>query len=71
MPHNNIDALRLRYQSAFTAYSNHASRVVAQTETGAPVPRAELQAEALALWELAKVRRELLDALNDIDPSLN
>jgi hypothetical protein len=63
MTRADIDALRLRYQAACNAYHQHANRVVESSKGGETPPVAELFAEEQALWELAKVRRELLDGL--------
>ncbi len=58
-----FDTLRLRYEAAFDAYQLHAARIIAHSKGGERPPDLELHAEEQALWELAKVRRELLDAL--------
>ena len=59
-----IDSLRLRCQFALEAYKSRAANVLEQSKGGEIPPAAELHAEETALYEYAKIRRELLDALN-------
>jgi hypothetical protein len=59
-----IDGLRSRFETACDSYYTHAFKVIDQSKGGGEHPAHEaLEAEALALYTLATVRRELLDAL--------
>ena len=61
-----IDALRVRFEAACDAYYTHACKVIDQSKGGALPLHEDLNAEALALYELSTVRRELLDALDGV-----
>jgi hypothetical protein len=61
-----FDALRLRCQFAFEAYKSRAASVLEHSKHGEIPPTAELHAEEVALYEYAKVRREMLDALSTV-----
>jgi hypothetical protein len=58
-----IDELRMRYEAAFEVYRRHTVKLLERSKGGQlPTPQ-ELSAEAEALHELTRLRRELLDAL--------
>ncbi len=58
-----IDALRLRYEAAFEVYRMHTANLIEHSKGGRqPAPQV-LAAEEEALYELTRIRRELLDAL--------
>jgi hypothetical protein len=58
-----IDELRQRYEAAFEVYRRHTVNLLERSKGGQlPTPQ-ELVAEAEALHELTRLRRELLDAL--------
>ena len=58
-----IDALRLRYEAAFEVYRTHTTNLIEHSKGGRqPAPQA-LAAEEEALYELKRIRRELLDSL--------
>jgi hypothetical protein len=58
-----IDELRLRYEAAFEVYRVHTVNLIEHSKGGQqPTPQA-LAAEEQALYELTRIRRELLDAL--------
>jgi hypothetical protein len=58
-----IDELRLRYEAAFEVYRVHTANLIEHSKGGhQPTPQ-ELAAEEQALYDLTRVRRELLDAL--------
>jgi hypothetical protein len=61
-----FDGLRSRYQAALDTYRVRATRVAELTKGGEQPPESVLRAEEQALWELATVRRELLDALAEL-----
>lgn len=61
-----LDALRLRCRAAFEVYQARVARVIEQSKGGEMPPDSELDAEEQALYEYAKVRRDLLDALRTI-----
>jgi len=58
-----IDMLRLRCAAALAAYHAHATNVLERAKLGEMAPKPERDAEEQALYEYAKLRRELLDAL--------
>jgi len=58
-----------RYRAAFDTYRLLAARIEELTKGGQQAPASELRAEEDALWELATVRRELLDALKELAKS--
>lgn len=58
-----FDALRLRCRAAFEAYQAHAIALLEHSKGGQQPAPHELSAEESALYEYAKVRRDLLDAL--------
>jgi hypothetical protein len=64
-----FDVLRLRYRAVLDAHRAHTDNVLEHSKGGERPPESELQAEEEALWELAKARREFLDALNGIRPA--
>jgi len=58
-----FDELRRRYEAAFEVYRTHTANLIESSKGGRhPTPQ-ELAAEAEALYELTRVRRELLEAL--------
>ena len=61
-----LDALRLRCRAAFEAYQARVAKVIEHCKGGEMPPDAELHAEEEALYEYAKVRRDLLDALRSV-----
>lgn len=58
-----IDALRVRYEAAFEAYRQHTVKLLERSKGGQQPTPQELAAETDALYELTRLRRELLDAL--------
>jgi hypothetical protein len=58
-----IDALRLRYEAAFEVYRVHTANLIEHSKGGRQPAPQELAAEEEALYELTRIRRELLDAL--------
>jgi hypothetical protein len=58
-----IDELRLRYEAAFEAYRVHTARLIDHSKGGQQPTPQELAAEEEALYELSRLRRNLLDAL--------
>jgi hypothetical protein len=61
-----IDDLRQRWEAVLEAYAAHASNVIEHSKGGVRPPLAALHAEEQALYEFARARRELLDALTAI-----
>lgn len=63
MTRMDIDQLRVRYEAAFEVYRRHTAKLLERSKGGQlPTPQ-ELVAEAEALHELTRLRRELLDVL--------
>lgn len=58
-----VDQLRLRYEAAFEVYRVHTAKLIERSKGGRQPTPQELVAEEQALYELARLRRELLDAL--------
>ena len=58
-----IDALRLRYEAAFEVYRVHTANLIEHSKGGRQPAPQELTGEEQALYELTRIRRELLDAL--------
>jgi hypothetical protein len=66
-----LDALRLRCRAALDAHHARLTALLEQSKGGNRPPFDELHAEELALYELARIRREYLDALTSVSqPSL-
>jgi hypothetical protein len=61
-----IDGLRQRWEAVLKAYAAHASNVIEHSKGGVRPPLSTLHAEEQALYDFARVRRELLDALTAI-----
>jgi hypothetical protein len=61
-----VDALRLRCEAALEGYRRRAARVLQLSKWGELPAVAELEAEEAALYEFAKLRRDLLDALSAV-----
>jgi hypothetical protein len=59
-----IDGLRSRYEAAFEVYRMHTARLIEQSKGGRQPAPQELAAEEQALYDLTRLRRELLDALS-------
>ena len=59
-----IDELRARYEAAFEAYGLHTAKLLERCKGGQQPTPQELAAETDALYELTRLRRELLDALS-------
>jgi hypothetical protein len=64
MTRTDIDGPRSRFEAACDAYYTHACKVIDQSKGGQHPAHEELQAEALALYQLTAARRELLAALD-------
>jgi hypothetical protein len=64
-----LDGLRLRCRAALDAHHAHLTGVIEHSKGGIRPPLDELHAEELALYELAKIRREFLDALANVYPT--
>jgi hypothetical protein len=61
-----IDELRSRYEAAFDVYRVHTANLIEHSKGGRqPMPQ-DLAAEEQALYELTRIRRELLGALASI-----
>ena len=58
-----IDALRQRYEAAFEVYRTHTANLIEHSKGGRQPAPQELAAEEEALYELTRIRRELLAAL--------
>jgi hypothetical protein len=58
-----IDELRSRYEAAFDVYRVHTAKLIEHSKGGQQPTPQELAAEEQALYNLTRVRRELLDAL--------
>jgi hypothetical protein len=58
-----FDALRARYEAAFEVYRVHTAKLIEHSKGGRHPSPQELAAEEEALYELTRIRRELLDAL--------
>jgi hypothetical protein len=58
-----IDELRVRYEAAFEVYRLHTAKLLERSKGGQQPTPQELAAETDALYELSRLRRELLDAL--------
>ena len=58
-----IDELRGRYEAAFEAYRVHTVKLLERSKGGQQPTPQELAAETDALYELTRLRRELLSAL--------
>src|SRR5262245_170046 len=63
MTRMDIDELRMRYEAAFEAYRLHTAKLLERSKGGQQPTPQELAAETDALYELTRLRRELLDAL--------
>ena len=63
MTRMDIDELRVRYEAAFEAYRLHTAKLLERSKGGQQPAPQELAAETDALYELTRLRRELLDAL--------
>lgn len=63
MTRMDIDELRRRYEAAFEAYRGHTVKLLERSKGGQQPTPQELAAEADALYELTRLRRELLGAL--------
>jgi hypothetical protein len=61
-----VDALRLRCRAASDAHHDHLATLLDLSKGGTRPPLQVLHAEEQALYELAKIRREYLDALDAI-----
>ena len=61
-----VDAVRLRCAAALEGYWRRAARVLELSKWGELPATADLEAEEAALYEYAKLRRELLDALGTV-----
>ena len=64
MTRMDIDELRARYKAAFEAYRLHTVKLLERSKGGQQPTPQELAAETDALYELTRLRRELLDALS-------
>jgi len=58
-----IDELRARYEAAFEAFRLHTVKLLERSKGGQQPTPQELAAETEALYELTRLRRELLEAL--------
>jgi hypothetical protein len=58
-----FDELRLRYEAAFEVYRTRTATLIEHSKGGRQPTPQELAAEEEALYELTRLRRELLDAL--------
>jgi len=58
-----IDELRRRYEAAFEVYRVHTANLIEHSKGGRQPAPQELAAEEQALYDLTRLRRELLDAL--------
>ena len=58
-----IDEMRLRYEAAFEVYRLHTVKLIEHSKGGRQPTPQELAAEEEALYDLTRIRRELLDAL--------
>lgn len=58
-----IDELRRRYEAAFKVYGVHTANLIEHSKGGRQPAPQELAAEEQALYDLTRIRRELLDAL--------
>ena len=56
--------MRARYEAAFEEYRLHTARLLERSKGGQQPTPQELAAETDALYELTRLRRELLDALS-------
>jgi hypothetical protein len=65
MTRMDIDELRVRYEAAFEAYRLHTVKLLERSKGGQQPTPQELAAETDSLYELTRLRRELLDALAD------
>jgi len=63
MTRMDIDELRVRYEAAFEVYRLHTQKLIERSKGGQQPTPQELSAEADALFELTRLRRELLDAV--------
>ena len=61
-----IDELRLRYEAAFEVYRVHTVRLIDHSKGGQQPTPQELAAEEEALYELSRLRRDLLNALANV-----
>ena len=61
-----IDRLRLRCTTAFSAYQGHLAAVVERSRIGQSPSAQDFHAEEQALYEYALRRREFLDALESV-----
>ena len=66
MTRMDIDELRVRYEAAFEAYRLHTQKLIERSKGGQQPTPQELAAEADSLFELTRLRRELLDALGHV-----
>jgi hypothetical protein len=64
-----FDGLRSRYRAACDTYRLRAARIAELAKDGEQPPEAELRAEEKALWDLATIRRKLLDAIRELSQS--
>jgi hypothetical protein len=58
-----FDELRSRYEAAFEVYRAHTAKLIENSKGGRQPTPQELAAEEQALYELTRIRRDLLDAL--------
>jgi len=58
-----IDELRKRYEAAFEVYRGHTAKLIEHSKGGGQPTPQDLAAEEQALYELTRIRRELLDVL--------
>ena len=58
-----FDDLRLRYRAAFDLFVEVTTQIIESSKSGHRPPESDLFAEEEGLWELARLRREFLDAL--------
>jgi hypothetical protein len=58
-----LDELRSRYEAAFEVYRVHTAKLLERSKGGGQPTPQELVAEEQALYDLTRLRRELLDAL--------
>ena len=58
-----IDEMRLRYEAAFEVYRLHTVKLLEHSKGGRQPAPQELAAEEEALYELTRLRRELLSVL--------
>ena len=63
MTRMDFDELRRRYEAAFEVFRTHTASLIENSKGGRQPTPQELAAEAEALYELTRVRRELLEAL--------